>query len=138
MSVGPAYDLPPRSGDQRTVPTELGVAKATLEAMRALDAPAVVTFTRSGFTARVVSSRRPPVPILAVTDSAKVHRQLALVWGIVPILAPDESTYEAMWERAASELRRRGIAAAGDRVVVTAGMPFHVRGTTNMVRIEAV
>ena len=60
------------------------------------------------------------------------------MWGIVPILAPDESTYEAMWERAASELRRRGIAAAGDRVVVTAGMPFHVRGTTNMVRIEAV
>ena len=138
LSGGPACDSPPPSRGRGTVPTELAVAQATLEAVRALDAPAVVTFTRSGFTARVVSSRRPPVPILAVTDRAKVYRQLALCWGIVPILARGESTYEGMWERAAAELRERGIAAAGDRVVVTAGMPFHVRGTTNMVRIEVI
>jgi pyruvate kinase len=116
--------------------TEVAVARATLEAVRALRVPAIVTFTRSGFTARVVSSRRPPVPIVAVTDSERVRRQLALVWGVVPVLATGEATYERLWEKASAELVQRGIARAGDRIVVTAGMPFHVAGTTNMVRIE--
>jgi pyruvate kinase len=116
--------------------TEVAIARATLEAVRALRVPAVVTFTRSGFTARVVSSRRPPVPIVAVTDSERVRRQLALVWGVMPVLAAGEATYERLWEKASAELVQRGIAQAGDRIVVTAGMPFHVAGTTNMVRIE--
>lgn len=136
LASGPVYDLPETPPGDAPPATEVAVARATLEAVRALRVPAVVTFTRSGFTARVVSSRRPPVPIVAVTDSERVYRQLALVWGIVPVLATDEATYERLWDRASAELIQRGIARAGDRIVVTAGMPFHVTGTTNMVRIE--
>ncbi|NIR43677.1 MAG: pyruvate kinase, partial [Gemmatimonadetes bacterium] len=118
--------------------TEFAVACATLEAVRAIQAPAVVTYTRSGFTARVISSRRPPVPILAVTDTETVRRQLAMVWGVLPVLCADAIADEPMWEVARAELLRRGLAASGDRVVVTAGVPFHVRGTTNMVRIRTL
>jgi len=135
---GPPYDVPASPAAGEPAPTELAVACATLEAVRALRAPAIVTFTRSGFTARVVSSRRPPVPILAVTDTVKVQRQLSLVWGVLPVLCQTEPTHEDMWEIARAELRRRGLAGPGDRIVVTAGVPFHVRGTTNMVRIETL
>lgn len=136
LASGPTYDLPLAADGGAPPSTEMAVARATLEAVASLDAPAIVTFTRSGFTARVISSRRPPVPILAVTDSEKVQRQLSLVWGVVPVLALNETSYEGMWERAGVELRERKIAAPGERIVVTAGLPFHVRGTTNMVRIE--
>ncbi len=137
LASGPAYDVPATpSARGGPASTEVAVACATLEAVKAIQAPAAVTFTRSGFTARVVSSRRLPVPILAVTDSEKVLRQLAMVWGVASVLCPWEASYENMWETARTELLNRGFAHSGDRVVVTAGMPFHVRGTTNMVRIE--
>jgi pyruvate kinase len=135
---GPAYDVPSSVDETEPAPTEVAVAGATVEAVRAIQSPAVVCFTRSGYTARVVSSRRPPVPILAVTDDASVQRQLSMVWGVVPVLCKDEATYDEMWRTARDDLLRRGTAVAGDRVVVTAGMPFHITGTTNMVRIEAV
>jgi pyruvate kinase len=73
-----------------------------------------------------------------VTNSEKVWRQLSLVWGVVPVVCHSEPSYDDMWERGRAELLKRGLASPGDRVVVTAGMPFHVNGTTNMVRIEAV
>lgn len=136
LEAGPAYDVPALPDEHDTVPTEVAVATATLEAVRTLRSPAIVTFTKSGHTARVVSSVRPPVPILAVTDTERVFRQLSLVWGVVPVLCHDEPSYENMWERGRSELLRGGFAAPGDRVVITAGVPFHKRGTTNMVRIE--
>ncbi len=138
LAGGPAYDVPPTPRDRAEVPTEVAVAGAVAEAVRLLKAPAVVTFTRSGFTARVVSSRRPGVPILAVADTEKVYRQLALVWGVLPVLCREEPDYENMWSAARSVLLGRRMAEEGDRIVVTAGVPFHVRGTTNMVRIETV
>ncbi len=138
LESGPPYDVPGAAEDGEPSSTELAVACATLEAVRAINAPAIVTHTRSGFTARVISSRRPPVPVLAVTDTESVLRQLAMVWGVLPTLCPSEPNDEAMWETARAELLRRGLAAVGDRVVVTAGIPFHVRGTTNMVRIQTL
>ncbi len=71
-----------------------------------------------------------------MTDTETVRRQLAMVWGVAPVLCPWEASYENMWKVARTELLDRGFARRGDRIVVTAGMPFHVRGTTNMVRIE--
>lgn len=138
LAGGPAYDVPAAPRDGTPVRTEEAVASATFEAVKTLQAPAVVTFTKSGYTARVVSSRRPPVPILTVTDTERVYRQLSLIWGALPVLCTDEPSYDNMWETARAELLRRGLAAPGDRIVITAGVPFHVHGTTNMVRIEAL
>jgi pyruvate kinase len=138
LMSGPPYDVPAAPEDSEPRSTEFAVACATLEAVRAIRAPAIVTYTRSGFTARVISSRRTPVPIVAVTDTETVLRQLAMVWGVLPVLCTDELSDEVMWKTARAELLRHGLAAAGDRVVVTAGVPFHVRGTTNMIRIQTL
>ncbi|CAN5805915.1 pyruvate kinase [soil metagenome] len=134
---GPKYDVPMlhrlRIG---ATPTEHAIAAATVEAVRLLGAPAIVTFTTSGGTTRLVSSYRPPVPILGVTDQNKTWRQLALVWGVHPVMCEDEVNYDNMLGTAREYLLREHIAQPGQRIVVTAGIPFHVAGTTNLLRIE--
>jgi pyruvate kinase len=134
---GPKYDVPMlhrlRIG---ATPTEHAIAAATVEAVRLLGAPAIVTFTTTGGTSRLVSSYRPPVPIISVTDKLKTWRQMALVWGVQPVLCTTDINYENMLAAARTYLLANRIAEAGQRFVVTAGIPFHVRGTTNMLRIE--
>jgi pyruvate kinase len=134
---GPKYDI---SGIKHlragATPTEHAIAAATVEAVRLLGAPAVVTFTITGGAPRLVSSYRPPVPIVGVCDDPRVWRQLALVWGVHPVLFEGETVYDAMLERARSYIIDQGIGFPGQRIVVTAGVPFHVSGTTNMLRIE--
>ncbi len=136
---GPKYDVPLahylRAG---ATPTEHAIAAATVEATSLLGAPAIVTFTRSGFTARLVSSYRPPVPILGVSDSERTWRQLALVWGVHPVHATREISYDGLLAVAREYLVANRIGEPGQRVVVTAGAPFHVSGTTNMLRIEEI
>ena len=105
-------------------------------AVTMLGAPVLIVFTKSGFSARVVASHRPGVPILVLTDRPRTYRQLALVWGVVPELVPHCDTYEQMVRLAREAVQRRGLASAGDRVVVTAGVPFDVPGTTNLLKVE--
>jgi pyruvate kinase len=138
-SEGPKYDLAiNRHLRVGATPTEHAIAAATVEAARLLGAPAIVTFTRSGSTSRLVSSYRPNVPILGVTDQRRTWRQLALVWGVQPVLCTGEVNYDRMLEQARAYLARHHMAKRGQRIVVTAGIPFHVSGTTNMVRVEEV
>ena len=120
------------------VATEDAIAAATTAAARSLGAPLVVVVTKSGFSARIIASHRPGVPILVLTDSERTYRQLALVWGVVPALAPHAATYEEMFEHARVVIEKRGLAKRGDRVLVTAGVPFDVPGTTNLLRVEVV
>ncbi|MFL5575823.1 MAG: pyruvate kinase [Gemmatimonadaceae bacterium] len=124
--------------DGAGVSTEQAVAAATVAAVRLLKSPLVIVFTKSGFSARVVASSRPDVPILGLTDVPETYRQLALVWGVIPVLVPHCTTYESMWIQARAAIARRELASPGDRVVVTAGVPFDVPGTTNLVKVEVV
>jgi pyruvate kinase len=137
FTAGPKYDIPvTRHLRVGATPTQHAIAAATVEAVRLLGAPAVVTFTTSGGTTRLVSSYRPPVPILGVCDDERTWRSLALVWGAVPLMFRDEPSYEAMLAYARAYLIREKLAKPGQRIVVTAGVPFHVAGTTNMIRVE--
>ncbi|MEO7963162.1 MAG: pyruvate kinase alpha/beta domain-containing protein, partial [Gemmatimonadaceae bacterium] len=106
--------------------------------VRMLGTPMVVVFTKSGFSARMVSSHRPGVSILALTDEERTYHQLALVWGVVPALVPHCASYEDMFRKAREVLLRKSLAQAGDKVIVTAGVPFDVPGTTNLLKIETV
>jgi pyruvate kinase len=134
---GPRYDVPTvRHLRVGATPTEHAIAAATVEAVRLLGAPAIITFTITGGTTRLVSSYRPPVPILGVCDDELIWRQLALVWGVHPILFQDEPGYDSMLDCARRYLIDQRMAQPGQRVVVTAGVPFHVSGTTNMMRVE--
>jgi pyruvate kinase len=139
LASGPHYDLPllelSRIGP---VETERAIAAATVEAVRRLGCPLVFTFTRTGATARIVSSVRPPVPILALTDLRKTYNQLALVWGVIPVLCEEGSTYDDMLTCARQTAIARGLARPGDRVVLTAGLPMHTPGATNTLRVEVI
>lgn len=138
IESGPHYDIPVESLSDGHTPTERAIAAATNEAVRRLRAPLILTFTSSGSTARVVSSFRPPVPILALTDSHRTYNQLALVWGVIPVLCSTEATFEEMLACGRQIALERGLARSGDRVVVTAGYPMHVPGTTNVIQVEVV
>ena len=118
--------------------TEETIAAATRAAAVLLGAPLVVVFTKSGFSARIVASQRPEVPILVLTPVERTYHQLALVWGVIPALVPQSDSYEQMFEYARKEILKRGLAKAGDRVLVTAGVPFDVPGTTNLMKVEVV
>jgi pyruvate kinase len=118
--------------------TEFAIAAASSAAVTMLGAPCLIVFTKSGFSARVVASQRPQVPILVLTDIPRTYRHLSLVWGVVPELVTHADTYEQMVRMALEAVRRRDLARTGDRVVVTAGVPFDVPGTTNMIKVETV
>ena len=126
-----------RRGDA-AVSTEFAIAAAGSAAVNMLNAPAMIVFTKSGFSARVVASHRPSVPILVLTDIPRTFRQLALVWGVVPELVPHCNTYDEMVRLGLEAVQRRDLARAGDRIVVTAGIPFDVPGTTNLLKVETV
>lgn len=135
LDTGPHYDVPAEPMAARIMHTEWAVAAASVEAVRRLDAPLIITMTRTGFTARVVSSFRPPVPILALSDNPRTYNQLALVWGVIPVLCPQGSTYDEMLACARDTAIRMGLAEDQERVVLTAGLPLHTRGTTNTMRV---
>ncbi|MEO7218358.1 MAG: pyruvate kinase [Gemmatimonadaceae bacterium] len=120
------------------VTTEVAIAAATVAAVKMLGAPLVVVITKSGFSARIVSSHRPPVPILALTDNARTRSQLALMWGVIPYVSESRPTYTEMAEVGKVVVRELGLAAPGDRVIFTAGHPFGITGTTNLLKVEVV
>lgn len=120
------------------VATEVAIAAATVAAVQMLGAPLVVVITKSGFSARIVSSHRPPVPILALTDNDRTRNQLALLWGVIPHVADSRSTYTEMAEVGKVVVRELGLASSGDRVIFTAGHPFGIPGTTNLLKVEVV
>jgi len=118
--------------------TEETVASASVTAVRMIGAHLLVVITKSGLSARIAAARRPGAPIVALTDSKRTYRQLALVWGVIPLLMPHCDTYEEMITYAKPEMVKRGLASAGDRIVVTAGVPFDTAGATNQLKVETV
>jgi pyruvate kinase len=125
-----------RAGSPVTV--EDAIAAATASAADMLRVPVIVSFTRSGFTARKISALRPASPILGLSTDPATCRQLALVWGVVPELASRVPDYGAMVDVARDTLLGKGYARSGDLIVVTAGVPFEVPGTTNLLKVEVV
>jgi pyruvate kinase len=116
---------------------EHAVASATVASVRQLRAPAVIVITRGGFSARLVSSYRPSVPIFAITTEPRTYRQLSPVWGVRPVLASaEEVSYESLTDFGKQAVLRSGVGRPGQSVVVTAGFPFHISGSTNTMRVE--
>jgi pyruvate kinase len=118
--------------------TEDAIAVAVCAAAEMLSAPLIVCFTSSGFTARKVATCRPTVPVFACTPEPETFRQLALVWGVTPALTEHAANYDRMLAVARQQILDRQLAQPGERVVVTAGVPFDMPGTTNLLKVEAV
>jgi pyruvate kinase len=120
------------------VRTEDAIAVAVCAAAEMLSAPLIVCFTSSGFTARKVATCRPTVPVFACTPEPETFRQLSLVWGVTPALTDHTNSYDSMLAVARQQILDRQLAQPGERVVVTAGVPFDMPGTTNLLKVEAV
>ncbi len=120
------------------VATEDAIAWGTAAVARMLRTPLIVTLTQGGFTARKVAALRPPVPILAVTTVRTTYHQLALVWGVLPVLVDRVPGYDAMLEVVRSLILKRSLAKQGECIVVTAGLPWEVSGSTNLIKVERV
>ncbi|MBP2662635.1 MAG: pyk [Firmicutes bacterium] len=121
---------------QRT--TTDAISHATAQISHELGAAAILTSTQSGYTARMVSKYRPQSTIVAVTPSAKTVRRMLLLWGVYPILGPSFNNTDEMVQSAVSTSLQAGVVKDGDLVVVTAGVPAGLSGTTNMIRVHIV
>ena len=109
-----------------------------VEVMPNLSAAAIVTYTTSGSTTLRAARERPEVPVLCLTERIETARRLALCWGTHCVQTKDVSSFSEMVEKACSIAREQGIAEKGQRLVVTAGVPFGTPGSTNVLRIAWV
>ena len=112
------------------------VSSGAVQISNALGASLLVSFTSSGTTAARVARYRPSAPILAITPSERVYRQLTISWGVIPFGSDDISSTDEMVEVSTEAIARHGLIEPGARFVITAGVPFGMRGTTNMIRVE--
>src|SRR5580704_7068996 len=114
------------------------VADAAYHAAREASLSAIVVFTASGSSARLISRYRPPDSIYAITPSAAVARQLSIQYGVFPILAPDVASTDEMLHLSDSLLLERGLLKIGDSVVFVAGQPIGRPGTTNLMKLHRI
>jgi pyruvate kinase len=114
------------------------VSRAACETAHILNASAIVTVTKSGHTANMVSKYRPASPILAYTAYRKVFNQLSLSWGVVPDIIERKDTTDEIFHQAVSRASASKILKNGDLVVITGGMIADVSGTTNMLKVHIV
>ena len=120
----------------------LSVAAATAHAActtaQEIGADAILTVSQRGTTARLVSRFHPGTPIIACLLDQQVRRQMALYWGVEPIMMPYASSTDELVDFAVQAAAQAGVVHEGDLVVVTAGVPVGISGTTNMIRIQQV
>jgi pyruvate kinase len=114
------------------------VADSAYHAARAARAAAVVVFTSSGSSARLISRYRPPVPIYAVTPSDEAARRLSVCYGVIPVLAPHVASTDEMLSQMDRLLIDRKLLNVGDTVVFVAGQPVGHVGTTNLMKVHRV
>ncbi|NGX54137.1 MAG: Pyruvate kinase, partial [Chlamydiae bacterium] len=114
------------------------VALASVRSAYSSNAKAIFAFSTSGSTARLLSRFRPQMPIIAMTPRRKVYNQLALSWGVVPILYREASTIEEAFKQISAFALEKGYVKYGDLVIITAGSPFGKPGTTNMMIVDNI
>lgn len=120
--------------DPEATPAD-AITAAARQVAETLGAASIVTYTTSGSTALRAARERPLVPLLVLTPSLATARRLAVLWGVHCVHTDDAIDFTDMVEKACSHARGAGYAANGDRIVITAGVPFGTPGTTNVLRI---
>ncbi len=114
------------------------ISHATVTTAHDLGAAAILTVTKSGATARMISKYRPSCPIICCTTNPTTQRQMNLSWGVVPLMAEEKSNMDELFEHAVNRAVEAGYLSSGDLVVITAGAPLGVSGTTNLLKVHLV
>jgi pyruvate kinase len=112
-----------------------GIVAAAREIAEATKVKAICCFSQSGTTVSLVARERPGVPIIALTPLIESARRMALTWGAHCVITPPQDRFKGAVLAAVAAAREYGFAQASDQVVVTAGVPFNVQGTTNILRV---
>ncbi|MEU8619899.1 pyruvate kinase [Streptomyces sp. NPDC048623] len=133
-----AQGLPPLTESNKPRTQGGAVARAAAEVGDFLGARFLVAFTQSGDTVKRLSRYRSPIPLLAFTPDPATRAQLNLTWGVESFLGPHVDSTDAMVAQVDEELLRIGRCRKGDIVVITAGSPPGVPGSTNMVRVHHI
>jgi pyruvate kinase len=123
-------DLEPKTDD--------AISYAACHTAHQLGAAAIVAFTSSGSTARRVAKYRPGIPILSATPSPKQRRRLLISWGVYPYEVAEPSDVADLLAQGTRLSLETGVARKGDLIVITAGIPIGVEGTTNLLKVERV
>lgn len=114
------------------------IGRATVSTAQSLNAAAIITSTSSGYTSKAISKFHPKTPIIAVTTDDRVYRKLALVWGVVPLLTSKMESTDEVIDASLSVSLAAGLVKEGDVVVITAGIPVGISGTTNMMKVHTL
>jgi pyruvate kinase len=125
-----------RRREEGTIAFPDAMAEAACRAAAEVRAVAIVAFTQSGFTARLISKHRPPVPVIAFTPHEHICRRLGLYWGVLPRHSSFIADTEQMIARADRALLQEGLTRPGDSLVFLAGSPPHQQGTTNLLKLH--
>ncbi len=103
-----------------------------------IKAAAIMAITKTGYTACGMSKFRPAMRIIASTPSIKTYHQMALVWGVEPIIVENLTSVDVLIYKSLEEAKRLGLVVQQDKVVISAGVPLDVPGNTNLIRVEAI
>lgn len=114
------------------------ISHATCTTAHDLGAVAIITVSKTGQTARMISKYRPACPIISGTTSDKVLRQMNLSWGVIPILVEEKTNTDELFEHVVDVAEKHNLVKNGDLAVITAGIPLGVSGTTNMLKVHLV
>ncbi|MGA0540628.1 pyruvate kinase [Neotabrizicola sp. VNH66] len=112
-----------------------GIVAAAREIAEATDIKAITCFSQSGNTIGLVARERPHVPIIGLTPLVETARRMALTWGVHCVVVPEQERFKGAVLSAIRAARSDGFATDADQIVVTAGVPFNVQGTTNILRV---
>lgn len=114
------------------------ISRATVTTAHELGTKAIVTVTKTGSTARLISKYRPHCMIIGCSMNEQVCRQMNLSWGVLPVLCEVKENSDELFAHAVSVSRQAGYIEVGDEVVITAGIPLGIAGTTNMLKVAVV
>ena len=114
------------------------ISHATCTTAHDLGAAAILTVTKTGTTARMISKFRPLCPIIAATPSERTCRQMNLSWGVLPFLCQEKTTTDELFDVAEQISIDSGVVHNGDLVVITAGVPVGVSGYTNILKVQLI
>jgi pyruvate kinase len=112
-----------------------GIVAAAREIAETTDIKVICCYTESGTTALLTARERPRVPIIGMTSLRRTARRLALTWGVHCVMTPELNRFKMAVINAARAARAQGYASESDQIIVTAGVPFNVPGTTNILRV---
>jgi pyruvate kinase len=131
-------DLPRIGTDAGNASDSDVLADAAYNSAKAAEVEAIVVFTATGYSARLISRYRPPVRIIAMTSSMNTVRRLLVNFGVTPVLAPEVKTTDGMLEQVDTLLVHKRLLHAGDKVVFVAGVPIGRAGSTNLMKLHRV